>query len=94
MTPNDIGQLKLAIARLKRADQEATPAPWTKPFEDGALSTEANPRMSLCGLDVEGMARIDKAEDAELIVLVRNDLELLLKAASEVVEVYEDSGHD
>lgn len=60
------------IETVLRLDGEATPEPWLKPFDDGALTSEARRNESLLAIDVDGMAVIERPEDAALIASYRS----------------------
>lgn len=58
-------------AALKRCE-EATPGPWKRPFDDGAITADGD--TSLLGLDSSDMAIVWSKADAEFIAHARTDL--------------------
>lgn len=77
----------LTLARLEELEaleKTATPAGWMDGSHVGApeaIVTEANPMMSLLGLDRDEMAIFMRKEDAAISVMARNALPQLLAAA-------------
>lgn len=68
------------IKKLTDLDDAATQAPWTKPYEDGAISSLVRPRESLLSIDRDGMSVFEDPVDCELTVLLRNNLTKIIEA--------------
>ncbi len=75
------------LAEWRGLLEAATKGPWAKPFDDGALegpTCSPGVRMSLLGLDRDGMAIFDRVEDCALVVALVNAAPRLLAAAERV----------
>ncbi len=76
------------IEALEELEKAATPGEWRKPFEDGALAHERD--KSLLAIDKDGMAIVNRPEDAALIAALRNAAPALLQAARDNADLEQE----
>lgn len=73
------------VEEVEGRASKATLGPWTQPLEDEprAIAAESRPRMSLLGLDVDGMVIVESVHDAHFIRCARVDVPRLCQIVRE-----------
>jgi hypothetical protein len=74
---------KQRMAEIEARAEKATEGPWALPFDDGAIALPGG-RNSLLGLDMDGMAVVERRPDAEFIAHAREDVPYLIARAREL----------